>query len=188
MDTPHPLDPQALFALLDRHGTPHETVEHEAVFTVAQSQAIERDLPGGHTKNLFLKDKKGQIFLVTAEAHARIDLKRLHVPLGAASRLSFGSADLLREVLGVEPGSVTPLALANDRAGRVRFFLDRTLTRFDTINTHPLVNTMTTVIPRDALIAFLAAIDHPPTVIDLPAPPDDSAADASGGDGVSTPS
>lgn len=164
-------DPQSLFALLDRHGVPYRTVEHEAVFTVAQSQAIERDLPGGHTKNLFLKDKKGQIFLVTAEAHAKIDLKKLHVPLGAASRLSFGSAELLGEVLGVEPGSVTPLALANDRAGRVRFFLDRTLTGFDTINVHPLVNTMTTAIPRDALVAFLAAIDHPPTVIDLPEPP-----------------
>ncbi|WP_372425111.1 prolyl-tRNA synthetase associated domain-containing protein [Salinarimonas chemoclinalis] len=167
-----PLDPPALFALLDRHGTPHRTVAHEAVFTVAQSQAIERDLPGGHTKNLFLKDKKGSLFLVTAEAHAAVDLKRLHGPLGAASRLSFGSADLLRETLGVEPGSVTPLALANDRAGRVRFFLDRTLAACDTINVHPLVNTMTTTIPTPALVAFLAAIGHPPTLVDLPAPPD----------------
>ncbi|GGK34003.1 prolyl-tRNA synthetase associated domain-containing protein [Salinarimonas ramus] len=170
-----PLDPQALFALLDRHGTPHSTVEHEAVFTVAQSQAIERDLPGGHTKNLFLKDKKGSLFLVTAEAHARVDLKRLHVPLGAASRLSFGSAELLREALGVEPGSVTPLALANDRAGRVRFFLDRTLAGFETINVHPLVNTMTTAIPTPALVAFLAAIGHAPTIVDLPTPPEEEA-------------
>lgn len=171
-----PLTPEGVLALLERHGVPHRTVAHEAVFTVAQSQAIELDLPGGHTKNLFLKDKKGKIFLVTAEAHARIDLKRLHVPLGASSRLSFGSSELLRETLGVEPGSVTPLALANDRAGRVRFFLDRALLAFDPINVHPLVNTLTSAIPREALLAFLAAIDHAPTIVDLPQPPPDARA------------
>lgn len=191
MDTPAPLTPDDLLALLERRGVPHRTLTHEAVFTVAQSQAIERDLPGGHTKNLFLKDKKGRIFLVTAEAHARVDLKRLHVPLGASGRLSFGSAELLRETLGVEPGSVTPLALVNDRAGRVRFFLDRTLAGCDPINVHPLVNTMTCAIPREALLAFLAEIDHPATIIDLPAPaPEDAepSAEPSGGSGSSTPS
>ncbi|MGJ3262388.1 MAG: prolyl-tRNA synthetase associated domain-containing protein [Salinarimonas sp.] len=161
-----------LLALLERAGTPYRTVEQEAVFTVAQSRAVERALPGGHTKNLFLKDKKGNLFLVTAEAHAAVDMKRLHGPLGAASRLSFGSAELLRETLGVEPGSVTPLALANDRAGRVRFFLDRTLAGLETVNVHPLVNTMTTAIPTPALCAFLAAVGHEPTLVDLPAPPE----------------
>lgn len=172
--TTTPLSPDDLLALLAHHGVAQRTVTHEAVFTVAQSSAVERDLPGGHVKNLFLKDKKGAFFLVTARAHARIDLKRLHLAVGASGRVSFGSAEQLRAVLGVEPGSVTPYAVVNDRERRVRFFIDRTLLGYDVLNAHPLVNTMTTSVARDDLLRFLDEIGHPPQAIDLPVPEDDA--------------
>ena len=171
---PAPLTPDDLLALLARHGVAQRTVSHEAVFTVAQSSAVERDLPGGHVKNLFLKDKKGAFFLVTAHAHARIDLKRLHQAIGASGRVSFGSAEQLRAVLGVEPGSVTPYAVVNDRERRVRFFVDRTLLAYEVLNAHPLVNTMTTAVAREDLLRFLDEIGHPPQPIDLPVPEDDA--------------
>ena len=112
-----PATRQDLFARLAELGIETATVEHEAVFTVAESSRLERELPGGHTKNLFLKDKKGRLFLVVALGHAQIDLKTLHKTLGC-DRLSFGKPELLMEVLGVTPGSVTPFALINDRARR----------------------------------------------------------------------
>lgn len=172
--TTTPLTPDDLLALLARHGVAQRTVSHEAVFTVAQSSAVERDLPGGHVKNLFLKDKKGAFFLVTAHAHARIDLKRLHQVIGASGRVSFGSAEQLQAVLGVEPGSVTPYAVVNDRERRVRFFIDRTLFAYEVLNAHPLVNTMTTAVAREDLLRFLDEIGHPPQPIDLPVPEDDA--------------
>jgi len=162
--------PADLFARLDALGIKSTTVEHVAVFTVAESQFIKNAIPGGHTKNLFLKDKKGRIFLVTAQAETQIDLKRLHETIGASGRLSFGSAELLGEVLGVEPGAVTPLALVNDVDGRVSFVLDETLTTYDVINVHPLVNTMTTSMAAGDLLAFLHATGHEPRILALPAP------------------
>jgi Ala-tRNA(Pro) deacylase len=164
------MTPKDLLAHLDARGYATKTVEHAAVFTVAESRFIKETIPGGHTKNLFLKDKKGRIFLVTAQSEARIDLKRLHETIGASGRVSFGSAELLREVLGVEPGSVTPLALINDREGRVSFVLDETLTRYDVINVHPLVNTMTTAMAVEDLLAFARETGHEPRVLALPAP------------------
>src|SRR6266849_7243955 len=103
-----PASPDELFAYLDRLGVAHSTVTHPPLFTVEQSQALRGTIPGGHTKNLFLKDKKDALFLVTALEDATIELKSLHRVLGASGRFSFGSADLLRDTLGVEPGSVTP--------------------------------------------------------------------------------
>src|SRR3712207_770355 len=111
--------PPDLFAFLDTLGIAAETAEHAPVFTVAESRSIKAAIPGGHSKNLFLKDRKDRLFLVVARDETRIDLKRLHEVIGAAGRLSFGSADLLRETLGVEPGSVTPFALINDTARQV---------------------------------------------------------------------
>jgi Ala-tRNA(Pro) deacylase len=169
--------PKDLLARLEGLGIATKTVEHVAVFTVAESQFIKESIPGGHTKNLFLKDKKGRIFLVTAQAEARIDLKRLHETIGASGRVSFGSAELLGEVLGVEPGSVTPLALINDVEGRVSFVLDETLMGYDVINVHPLVNTMTTTIAAGDLLTFLRATGHEPRVLALPAPATESAPD-----------
>ena len=111
-----PATRQDLLARLAVLGIAASTLDHEAVFTVAESSRLERELPGGHTKNLFLKDKKDRLFLVVALGHAQIDLKTLHKQLGC-DRLSFGKPELLMEVLGVPPGSVTPFALINDRGG-----------------------------------------------------------------------
>jgi Ala-tRNA(Pro) deacylase len=153
-----------LFARLAALGIVTETVEHEAVFTVAESARLERDLPGGHTKNLFLRDAKGRLFLVVAESHTPIDLKSLHKRIGAA-RLSFGKPELLMEVLGVPAGSVTALALINDDQKRVSVVVDARLMGYDKINCHPLANTATTSIARDDLFRFMRAGGHEPLVV-----------------------
>ena len=162
--------PADLFAFLDQLGIATERAEHAPVFTVAESRFIKATIPGGHSKNLFLKDRKDRLFLVVARDETRIDLKRLHETIGASGRLSFGSAELLRETLGVEPGSVTPFALINDRAGRVTVVLDAALMAFARINFHPLVNSMTTTVGRDDLVVFLRATGHEPQVLRLPEP------------------
>jgi Ala-tRNA(Pro) deacylase len=159
-----PATPADLFAYLDSLGIAHRTISHPPLFTVEQSQALRGTIPGGHTKNLFLKDKRGALFLVTALEEARIDLKRLHLRLDAG-RFSFGAADLLREVWGVAPGAVTPFGAINDRAGRVTVVLDVGMMRHETLNYHPLDNTMTTAIARDGLIRFLEATGHTPRIV-----------------------
>jgi Ala-tRNA(Pro) deacylase len=159
-----PASPEDLFAYLDRLGIAYSTVSHPPLFTVEQSQSLRGAIPGGHTKNLFLKDKKGALFLVTALEDATIELKSLHRTLGANGRFSFGSADLLRETLGVEPGAVTPFCALNDTARRVTVVLDAALMAHETINAHPLVNTMTTSISRHELVRFLEATGHPPRI------------------------
>jgi Ala-tRNA(Pro) deacylase len=159
-----PLTPDELFAALDRLGIPHPTVSHPPLFTVEQSQSLRGTIPGGHTKNLFLKDKKDALFLVTAPEDAPIELKSLHRRLGASGRFSFGSADLMLEVLGVTPGAVTPFGAINDTAGRVTVVLDRALMTHEVINAHPLVNTMTTSIGREDLLKFLEATGHKPRI------------------------
>jgi Ala-tRNA(Pro) deacylase len=155
-----PATPDDLFAFLDRLGITHRTVTHPPLFTVEQSQALRGQIPGGHTKNLFLKDKKGVLFLVVALEDAAIDLKSLHRRLGAGGRFSFGSADLMRETLGVEPGSVTPFGLINDTDQRVGVVLDETMMKHAQLNYHPLVNTMTTAITSGDLVRFIAATGH----------------------------
>lgn len=157
--------PADLFTLLDRQGVAYKTVHHPPLFTVEQSQALRGTIPGGHTKNLFLRDKKGALFLVVALEDARIELKGLHRLLGASGRFSFGSAELLREVLGVEPGAVTPFAVMNDVEGRVSVILDAAMMTHDTLNYHPLDNTMTTSIGRDDLVRFLQATGHEPRIV-----------------------
>jgi Ala-tRNA(Pro) deacylase len=158
-----PATPDDLFAFLDRLGIAHTTVPHPPLFTVEQSRALRGTIPGGHTKNLFLKDKRDRVFLVVALEDARIDLKTLHHRLGAG-RFSFGSSDLMRELLGVEPGSVTPFGLINDTAARVNVVLDAAMMDEQTLNYHPLVNTMTTAIGRNDLVRFLTATGHPPRI------------------------
>jgi Ala-tRNA(Pro) deacylase len=159
--------PDELFAALDRLGIAHATVSHPPLFTVEQSQGLRGTIPGGHTKNLFLKDKKDALFLVTALEDATIELKSLHRRLGAAGRFSFGSAALMMETLGVLPGAVTPFGAINDTAGRVTVVLDAALMEHATINAHPLANTMTTSIGRDDLVKFLQATGHPPRIAAL---------------------
>lgn len=163
--------PDDLFAYLDRLGISHETVRHEAVFTVAESAHVKGVIPGVHAKNLFLKDRKGRLFLMVAGHETAIDLKRLHESVGASGRLSFGSADLLIETLGVTPGSVTPFAAMNDPEGRVTVCLDKALMSYERQNFHPLVNTMTTGISPADLLAFLRATGHEPILVHPPAPP-----------------
>jgi len=156
--------PADLFAFLDRLGIAHPTVSHPPLFTVDESQALRGQIPGGHTKNLFLKDKKGALYLVTALEDAAIELKSLHRRLGASGRFSFGTAEQLREALGVEPGAVTPLAAMNDTGNLVTVVLDRALMAHSVINCHPLRNTMTTSLARDDLVMFLEATGHRPRI------------------------
>ena len=166
-----PTTPDQLFAALDALGIAHATVKHPPLFTVEQSRALRGQIPGGHTKNLFLRDKKNALYLVVAEEDAEIELKGLHRLLGATGRFSFGSADLLREVLGVAPGAVTPFGAINDTEGRVTVVLDATLMAHETINCHPLVNTMTTSLKRDDLVKFLQSTGHEPRIERISARP-----------------
>jgi Ala-tRNA(Pro) deacylase len=159
-----PKTPDQLFVALDALGIKHATVSHPPLFTVEQSRALRGQIPGGHTKNLFLRDKKYELYLVVAEEDAAIELKGLHRLLAAGGRFSFGSADLLREVMGVEPGAVTPLGAINDADGRVTVVLDAALMEHATINCHPLVNTMTTSLSRDDLLKFLRSTGHEPRI------------------------
>jgi Ala-tRNA(Pro) deacylase len=157
-----------LFAFFDAHGIAHHTHRHERVFRVDEGHEIKTALPGGHTKNLFLKDAKGQLWLISALGETRIDLKSLPARIGSA-RLSFGSPERLYDALGVTPGSVTAFALINDPEHRVRFVLDTALLAHETINFHPLSNDATTAVSRDGFLKFLAALDVEPQVIDFTA-------------------
>ena len=161
------LDPQQLFARLDALGIAHRTVEHPPVFTVEEAKALRGNLPGHHIKNLFLRNKKEEMWLVVALEDRAIDLKRLGEVLGAG-RLSFGSADRLKRTLGVEPGSVTPLSLVNDEAHAVRLVLDRGVAVGGPVNAHPLVNTMTTALSPADLLRFFEATGHTPHWLDFP--------------------
>lgn len=158
--------PDDLFAYLDALGIAHTTEWHEAVFTVEQSGEIKGALPGGHTKNLFLKDKDDNLILIAAESHSQLKLNQLHRLIGT-KRLSFGAPELMEEVLGVTPGSVTAFALMNDRQGRVRFLVDAALMAHDPVNFHPLINTGTTAVSREDFETFVRATGHGFEVIDF---------------------
>ena len=155
-----------LLSRLDALGIVTTTVDHPAVFTVEESKRLRGNLLGGHTKNLFLKDKKGRLWLVVALEDRDVDLKALRKEIGAA-QLSFGKPDLLSKVLGLEPGSVTPFGVINDTDGQVTVILDKGLLAFDTVNFHPLTNTATTQISPEGLQAFLRDTRHEPTIIAL---------------------
>jgi Ala-tRNA(Pro) deacylase len=162
-----PATPADLFALLDRLGIPYKAVTHRAVFTVEEGRALHGEIEGGHSKNLFLRDKKGTPYLVVALDDAEIELKSLHRVLGASGRFSFGSAELMGELLGVEPGAVTPFAVINDNAHRVTVVLDSAMMAHALLNFHPLVNTGTVTIAREGLVKFLEATGHPPRIVAL---------------------
>jgi Ala-tRNA(Pro) deacylase len=161
------LSPQQLFDRLAEFGLTHRTVEHEPVFTVEQAKQHRGVLPGHHIKNLFLRNKKEEMWLVVALEDRAIDLKRLGEVLGAG-RLSFGSPERLKTWLGVEPGSVTPFAVINDTAHKVTLVLDRGLEQDGPINAHPLTNTMTSAISLPDLQRFFAATGHVPRWLDFP--------------------
>jgi Ala-tRNA(Pro) deacylase len=158
-----------LFERLAALGIATRLVEHPAVFTVAESSELERSLPGGHTKNLFLKDDKGRLVLVIAESSTRVDVKSLSKKLGAG-RFSFGKPELLMDALGVTPGSVNAFAVMNDGAGRIQVVFDRNLMAHETVNCHPMRNTATTNIAREDLLRFIRESGHEPRILELEAP------------------
>ena len=160
-----PATPDDLFAFFAKLGIAVTTVEHPPLFTVEDSKALRGQIAGGHTKNLFLKDRKDACFLVTVEEAAVVDLKTIHNLIGASGRVSFGKPDLLMELLGVLPGAVTVFGAINDSQGRVKIVLDEGLMREETINAHPLTNEATTSIRRDDLLAFLEATGHRPHIL-----------------------
>ncbi|MBX3583969.1 MAG: prolyl-tRNA synthetase associated domain-containing protein [Rhizobiaceae bacterium] len=154
-----------LLSYLQGLGISVTTVSHPPLFTVADSQALRGEIPGAHTKNLFLKDKKDNFFLVTVEEDATVDLKQIHHVIGAASRVSFGKPEALMELLGVVPGAVTAFGLLNDKAGRVRFVIDAALADQEIINAHPLTNEATTSIRSQDLVLFARATGHEPSIL-----------------------
>ncbi len=162
-----PASREDLIRYLDDLGIAAATVDHPPVFTVEEAQTLRGAIAGAHSKNLFLKDKKGALFLVVAREDAAIDLKRLHARIGASGRLSFGQPDLLRDKLGVAPGAVTPFGLINDRPPSVRVILEAELVAAETVNFHPLENTATTSLASADLIAFIRATGHEPEIVDL---------------------
>jgi Ala-tRNA(Pro) deacylase len=161
-----PLTPEQLFCRLDALGIAHRTYAHPPVFTVAEAARLRGSLPGGHCKSLFLKDKKGGLWLAVTLEERRVDLKRLAARL-AAPRFSFGGAALLWEALGVTPGSVTPFALANDAECRVLPVLEAAMLEQDPVNFHPLENDRTTAIAPEDLVRFIAASGHVPRIVDF---------------------
>lgn len=162
-----------LFAFLDAQGIAHRTAEHEAVFTVEESRGLKADLPGGHSKNLFLKDKKGALYLAVAHAETKVDLVGLGKALGAKGRLSFGKPALMTAIMGVMPGAVTPFALINETAKALAaVVLDRALLDHDPVWFHPLENTASTAVSPQDLQAFLQACGFAPKILDLAAPMD----------------
>lgn len=162
-----PATPDDLFRRLDSLAIATRTISHPPVFTVEESKELRGQLEGGHTKNLFLRNKKGKMWLVTCLEDRDIDLKALDARL-ESGRLSFASAERLMKYLGVIPGAVTPFALMNDTSGAVRAVLDKAMIEdYDVLNFHPLDNAMTTAIAPHDLVSFLNAVGHPPEFLDF---------------------
>jgi len=177
-----PASPEDLIAYLDSLGVATTTVEHPPLHTVEESQALRGEIPGGHVKNLFVKDKKSRLFLLVLGEETPVDLKRVHEKIGAQGRVSFGSAELLQEVWGVNPGAVTPFGAINDPEGRVTVVLDATMMRHERLNFHPLVNTRTTGLATADLMKFLRETGHEPMIVELGA--DAAALNNHGGDAI----
>lgn len=165
---------EELLARLAALGIDAQTHEHPPLRTVAESQALRGEIAGRHIKNLFLKDKKGNYFLVTVAEDATVDLKTIHTQIGAAGRVSFGSAEALADMLGVIPGAVTPFGVVNDREGRVKAVLDEELLGHDILNAHPLVNTATTSLAPADLVTFMRSVGHEPAILKVAAQSPDS--------------
>ncbi len=161
-----PATPAELLAYLDDLSIETRTVAHPAVFTVDEAKRLRGELPGAHSKSLFLRNKKGRMWLVVVLEDRQIDLKALGEQLGAG-RLSFGSPERLMRYLGVIPGAVTPFGAINDRDQEVQIAIDRELLDIEPLNFHPLDNTQTTAIAPDGLVRFLEATGHIPEVLEF---------------------
>jgi len=160
-------DEAGLLGALDALGITHEIVTHEPVFTVEESAGLHDAIPGLHSKNLFLKDKDGRFWLVTVEAHARVDLKALPGAIGA-KKVSFGKPEDMERLLGVSPGAVTPLAAINDSGAAVSVVLDAAVANAARVNVHPLHNGATLGVSGADLVRALTAWDHVPTIVAVP--------------------
>ncbi len=167
-----PATEQQLYSRLESLGLDWTTAEHPPLHTVAESKALRGELDGGHVKNLFLRDKNKRLWLVVAEEDRPVDLKAFRKRIGARGSLSFGSPELLMEVLGVTPGAVTPFGLINDADRRVTVILDEGLMEHRLVNIHPLRNDATTTIAGADLLAFVRSCGHDPQIMDLEAAPD----------------
>lgn len=161
-----PASPEDLFARLRELGIDTETHEHPPLYTVEQSRQLRGDIPGGHSKNLFFKDKKGNVALVDMLEDTEVDLKTIGARIGIG-KVSFGKPDLLMELLGVEPGGVTPFGLINDTGLRVKVVLEKRMMEHDLLNFHPLTNAATTTIRPDDLVKFIRSCGHAPEILDL---------------------
>lgn len=164
-----PKTPDELFSLLASLDIQVSTVRHPPLYTVAQSQALRGEIAGGHTKNLFLKDRKDAYYLLTVEEDAVVDLKQIHHLIGASGKVSFGKPEALMELLGVTPGAVTAFGVVNDTEGKVKLFLDEALMRHEVINAHPLTNEATTSIREEDLVRFARAVGHEPQILKMTA-------------------
>ncbi len=165
-DGSRPATPEELLARLEELEIEVRTRNHPPVFTVEEAKALRGEIAGGHTKNLMLRNKKGKMWLLVCREDLRVNLKELGQLLGAG-RFSFASAERLMKYLGVIPGAVTPFAVINDHGRQVRVVLDRRILETEPLNFHPIDNSMTTSISADGLLKFLAAVSHPPELIDL---------------------
>lgn len=161
-----PFDRDRLLAWMAERRIGHTTHDHPAVFRVEEGVEMKAALPGAHTKNLFLKDKKGRLWLISARQDTTIDLKRAPAVIGS-DRLSFGNEALMWETLGVRPGSVTALGLINDLERRVTFVLDRRLWEADIVNFHPLTNTATTALDQATFRRVMALLEREPILVDF---------------------
>ena len=161
-----PATPDDLFLKLDELGITYKTYHHDPVFSVDEAQNLAHDMPGGHCKNLFLKDKNGDLYLIVCLQDTRVNLKALRKLVGAKN-LSFGKPGLLLEILGVTPGSVTPFSLINDKDNKVHVVLEKRMMNMEQPNYHPLLNSMTTLLSSADLAKFINDCGHRPTLLDL---------------------
>ncbi len=167
-----PTSPEALMAHVRALGIEFSLHHHAAVFTVAESEAVDAAIPGTHCRNLFLRDKKKNNFLVVLQNATDVDIKKLPFVIGS-DRLSFGSPERLWEYLGVRPGSVCPYSIINDKGHNVKIVLDKSMMETETVNYHPLLNTMTISVKPADLIKFIESTGHTPHIVDMaPAKPD----------------
>jgi Ala-tRNA(Pro) deacylase len=161
------VDREGLLARLDTLGIATTTVDHPPLHTVEESQHLRGEIPGAHTKNLFVKDRKDRFFLLVVEETALVDLKTVHQVIGASGKVSFGKPEALWDLLGVVPGAVCVFGAINDADNRVTVVLDRDLMSSEIINAHPLTNEATTSIAAQDLLTFLDAVGHPPLVLKI---------------------
>jgi Ala-tRNA(Pro) deacylase len=162
-----PATSDELLLYLSQNGIQATTAEHPAVHTVEESQRLRGDIPGRHTKNLFLRDSKKNFFLAVMDEASTVDLKALRSRIGARGNLSFGTPEMLMELLGVTPGSVSLLGLINDKDNRLTVVIERRLLDADTINCHPLTNQRTTSLSPAQVMSFLALTGHAPLTVSL---------------------